>query len=237
MNTNHNGRSDRLDRSRERMLAHLRREVPDERVIEAISTVPRERFVPPHLRDRAYDDCALPIAEGQTISQPLMVAIMTAALELRPEDRVLEVGTGSGYQAAVLSSLAREVITVERHDRLREGAAALLIGLGYSNVRVYPAGHALGRPEDAPYDAIVVTAGAPHVPRALLEQLAPDGRLVLPVGSLRMQELVRARKTTHGVEFARLGACGFVPLVGREAWSPEDQPETSRRIPTKSQRR
>jgi len=192
--------------------------------------VPRERFVPPELRARAYDDGALPIGEGQTISQPLIVAIMTLGLDLRPGDRVLEVGTGSGYQAAVLSRLVREVISVERHEALRTRAQELLADLGCRNVHVYPAGDVLGRAEDAPYDAIVVTAGAPHVPRALIDQLAEGGRMVVPVGSLRTQELVVARKTPHGLEITRLGPCGFVPLVGRDAWGEESQAEASRRI-------
>lgn len=204
--------------ARARMLELLRRHIADPRVIDAIAAVPRERFVPPHLRYRAYDDRALPIGEGQTISQPLMVAMMTQALRLRPDDRVLEVGTGSGYQAAVLARLARDVVTVERLPALVERARAALAALGCENVRCCQAGRALGRSEDAPYDAILVAAGAPHVPRALVAQLAPGGRLVLPIGNLRAQELVRVTKAAHGLDLERLGPCAFVPLVGEDAW-------------------
>jgi protein-L-isoaspartate(D-aspartate) O-methyltransferase len=204
--------------------------VHDRRVIDAMAAVPRERFVPPDLRALAYDDRALPIGEGQTISQPLIVALMMEALALKPGDRVLEVGTGSGYQAAVLSRLAREVVTVERIDALLRRAVAVLDELGCANVRAYLAGDALGRPEDAPYDAIVVAAGAPHVPRTLVDQLAPAGRLVLPIGTLRSQELVRVTNTSHGTQLERLGPCAFVPLIAREAWREEDRGEASRRF-------
>ncbi len=213
--------------ARGRMLALLRDVIQDPRVIEAMAAVPRERFVPPDLHGRAYDDNALPIGEGQTISQPLIVAMMTAALALSPEDRVLEVGTGSGYQAAVLSRLAREVITVERLPHLLNNAQSRLNALGYENVHCWLAGETLGRPEDAPYDAILVAAGAPHVPRTLIDQLADYGRLVLPVGSMRAQELVRVTKTSHGVELARLGPCAFVPLVGNDAWRIDRNGEAS----------
>jgi len=204
--------------ARTRMLELLRRHIADPRVIDAMAAVPRERFLPSHLRHQAYDDRALPIGEGQTISQPLIVAMMTQALRLKPDDRVLEVGSGSGYQAAVLAQLARDVVTVERIPALVERARAVLAALGCENVRVYQAGAALGRFEDAPYDAILVAAGAPHVPRALVAQLAPGGRLVLPVGSLRAQELVRVTKAPHGLDLERLGPCAFVPLVGEDAW-------------------
>jgi protein-L-isoaspartate(D-aspartate) O-methyltransferase len=211
------------------LLEQLRRHIHDERVIEAMLAVPRERFVPEEVRARAWDDSALPIGEGQTISQPLMVAIMTEALQAQPGHRVLEVGTGSGYQAAVLSQLTREVVSVERNPWLLERARATLAAAGCGNVRVHMAGEQLGRPEDAPYDRIIVTAGTPHVPRALLDQLTADGVLVIPIGPLRMQELVRVRKTSFGLELVRLGPCGFVPLIGRDAW-PDDGRDASRRI-------
>lgn len=204
--------------ARQRMLRLLRTSVRDERVIEAMGAVPRERFVPADLRDSAYDDRPLPIGGGQTISQPLIVGIMVEALELRADDVVLDVGTGSGYQAAVLSRLARSVVTVERVESLLSHAAALLAATGCVNVESHLALDELGWPDGAPYDAIVVGAGAPHVPRGLVDQLAPGGRLVLPIGSMRAQELVRVRKTAHGVELERLGPCAFVPLIARDAW-------------------
>lgn len=212
------GRDERLERARQRMLSLLRSHIRDERVLAAMAEVPRERFVPPDLAAYAYEDSALPIGYGQTISQPLIVAMMTEAIGPRPEDRVLEVGTGCGYQAAVLSRLVREVVTVERVPALVERARRTLADLGYANVTVHLAGRELGWPEGAPYDAIVVAAGAPHVPRSLLRQLGEGGRMVIPVGPLRAQELVRVRKTEHGIELTRLGPCGFVPLIGEEAW-------------------
>jgi protein-L-isoaspartate(D-aspartate) O-methyltransferase len=218
------------DAARDRMIALLRREIRDERVIDAMAAVPRERFVAPEYRERAYDDRALPTAAGQTISQPLIVALMTQAAGPQPGDNVLDVGTGSGYQAAVLSRLVSDVVTVERLSSLREAADVLMRDLGYGNVRSFPATETLGRPEDAPYDAIVVAAGAPHIPRVLLEQLAPGGRLVIPVGDRNSQQLVRARRTMHGVELERLGPCAFVPLVGRGAWPEEAVARASRRF-------
>lgn len=217
----HDGSLD-LAAARQRMLALLRSRLRDERVIAAMAAVPRERFVPEHLRSRAYDDGPLPIGEGQTISQPLIVAMMTEALALQPDDRVFEVGTGSGYQAAVLSNLVREVVTVERLPHLLERARQVLAALGCANVRAYVAGEMLGWADRAPYDAIIVTAAAPHVPRVLIDQLKDGGRLVIPVGDLRGQELVLAAKTPHGVELTRLGPCAFVPLIGRDAWPEED---------------
>ncbi len=201
------------------MVRAMRREIRDERVLQAFASVPRERFVPPELQRFAYDDRPLPIGEGQTISQPLMVAIMTQALRLKGDEKVLEVGTGSGYQAALLSQLAREVIGVERVPELASTAARRLEALGYTNVRVHLVGEELGRPEDAPYDAIVVTAGAPEIPQSLIDQLAMRGRMVLPVGGRRSQQLVRVTKTDAGVTLERLGECRFVPLIGgKEGW-------------------
>lgn len=216
--TVHNGDARLIAAGRQQMLALLRERITDMRVIDAMASVPREEFVPPEFRRRAYDDRALPIGEGQTISQPLMVALMVEALQLRGSDKVLEVGTGSGYAAAVLARLAREVVTVERIALLLESARATLARLRLDNVHAYLAGEHLGRAEDAPYDAILVSAGAPHVPRALLDQLADGGRLVVPIGGRWEQDLVRAHKTPHGIDITRLGPCAFVPLIGEEAW-------------------
>ncbi len=206
------------------MLALMRSRIRDERVIDAMAAVPRERFVPPAFRARAYDDRALPIGHGQTISQPLVVGIMLEALCIRAEDRVLEVGSGSGYAAALLSRLASDVVAVERVAPLLDQSAATIAELGYENVHIYPAGERLGRDADAPYDAILVSAGAPHLPRALLDQLADGGRLVAPVGGLRGQQLVRATKTFHGIDLTRHGACAFVPLIGAGAWGSASAP-------------
>lgn len=210
--------------ARDALVRSLRREIRDERVLDAFARVPRERFVAPELRPYAYDDRALPIGHDQTISQPLMVAIMTQALRLRGGERVLEVGTGSGYQAAILSLLAREVVTVERVRPLAERAARLLRELGCANVRVFLAGETLGWPVEAPYDAIVVTAGAAEVPQALVDQLAPEGRLVVPAGGRRLQQLVRVTKSDRGVTVEQLGECGFVPLISRQGGWPEPEP-------------
>lgn len=207
---------------RERMMRLLRREIRDPRVLDAMEAVPREAFVPPQLAHRAYDDGALPIGEGQTISQPLIVALMLEALRLRGDERVLEIGTGSGYVAALLSRLALETVTIERKPGLLAEARGRLEALGIANVQLSEAGETLGRPEGAPYDAILVSAAAPHVPRVLVEQLAPLGRLVIPVGGLRSQELIRATLTPHGLELQRLGPCVFVPLIGEQAWREDE---------------
>ena len=211
-------RDPQLEARRHSLLASLRAAVADDAVIEAMAQVPREIFVPPDLRQAAYDDRALPIGYDQTISQPLIIAIMTAALKLRPTDRVLEVGTGSGYQAAVLSLMAGTVITVERVPELALPARQRLAGLGLDNVEVRQAGEELGWPEDAPYDAILVAAAAPRVPRSLVDQLSGNGRLIIPVGSASHQSLLLVTVTPEGEQTADLGGCQFVPLIGPDAW-------------------
>jgi protein-L-isoaspartate(D-aspartate) O-methyltransferase len=195
-----------------------RGDVSDPRVLDAMGSVPREAFVPAPVRHEAYTERALPISEGQTISQPVMVAIMTEALLLGPGDRVLEVGTGSGYQAAVLRRLVDHVVTVERIDTLADEARATLERLGIDGVEVHCADGTLGWPDGAPYDAIVVTAGAPHLPGTLLDQLAPGGRLVVPVGRRGDERLVRVTMTDDGPVQDDLGAVAFVPLIGDEGW-------------------
>ena len=186
--------------------------------------VSREAFVPESSTYLAYEDIPLPIGEGQTISQPYIVALMVGALELRRTDRVLEIGTGSGYQAAVLSELASEVISVERISSLADSARQRLASLGYSNVKVYQAETRLGWPAEAPYDAIVVAAGAPKLPGELIEQLAMGGRLLIPVGSKESQELMKTTRIADGFSVHTLAPCRFVPLVGEGAW-PEVDPQ------------
>ena len=215
MATNETGK---LARDRTALLAEIATETKDPRVIDALSRVPRERFMPEDLREFAYENRPLPIAYGQTISQPLIVGMMTEALMLKGDERVLEIGTGSGYQAAVLSLLAAHVVSVERIAPLAERASAILRELGYENVEVHVAGEEIGWPEGAPYDGIIVTAASPDVPLSLLRQLATGGRLVIPVGSRELQELVRIEKTPGGAKRQNLGPCRFVPLLGPGAW-------------------
>jgi protein-L-isoaspartate(D-aspartate) O-methyltransferase len=187
-------------------------------VLEAMQSVERHLFVPPVHASRAYADEPLPIGEGQTISQPFMVAAMADALSLEGQERVLEIGAGSGYQAAVISLLAREVIAVEAQPLLAASARARLARLGYLHVRVEVGDGSLGWPASAPYDAILVTAAAPAVPPPLPEQLAEGGRLVIPVGSAEQQELLRIVKRGGTTSQQSLYACRFVPLLGRHGW-------------------
>ena len=214
-----------LARAKRRLLESLRQSVQDERVLQAMERVPREFFVPEEYRSQAYEDIPLPIGEGQTISQPFIVALMTSALELRETDKVLEVGTGSGYQAAVLAELVPRgrVVTVERIPSLAERARERLQALGYRNVDVKVVCDTLGWPDEAPYDAIIVTAASPRVPRALLDQLGDGGRMVLPVGPMEEQELVKVVRDGDQFRMKLLGGVRFVPLIGPEAW-PESPP-------------
>jgi protein-L-isoaspartate(D-aspartate) O-methyltransferase len=207
-----------LERARQSLLNSLDREIADNRVVNAMRRVPREDFVPQEQCHAAYDDRPLSIGFGQTISQPFIVALMVQALELRGDEKVLELGTGSGYEAAILAELAQRVVTVECIPELAEAARQGLDKLGYSNIEVHVAGRTLGWPEGAPYDAIIVSAGAPTVPQALVEQLTWNGRLVIPVGSRWQQELLRVTKLRKGNEIENLGGCYFVPLIGEGAW-------------------
>ena len=194
------------------------RGITDARVLAVMARVARESFVPAGLRELAYDDRALPIGERQTISQPYMVALMVEALELGEDDRVLDVGTGSGYEAAILAGLCERVISVEWSRSLAARAAGVLGELGYDNVRVACGDGTLGWEKEAPYDAIVVSAASPGLPRPLVEQLKTGGRLVLPVGEQDLQTLVRVRKETKGLKEDYLGECRFVKLVGEWGW-------------------
>jgi protein-L-isoaspartate(D-aspartate) O-methyltransferase len=217
-----------VERARRRLVQHLAaRGIRDPAVLMAMGKVPRDRFVPSHLEADAYDDWALPIGEGQTISQPYVVALMTEALRLTSRDHVLEIGTGSGYAAAVLAEIAAQVYTIERLPRLAASARERLSALGYTTVQVRCADGTLGWPEHAPFDAIVVTAGGPEVPRALLDELAVGGRLVMPVGrETTAQELVRVtRRGTDEYQSENLGGVAFVPLIGAEGWSEKEAAE------------
>lgn len=195
------------------------RGISDPRVLQALRTVPRHEFVPHAQRLAAYDDTPLPIGRDQTISQPFMVALMTAALEVGPGDRVLEVGTGSGYQAAVLAEVGCSVVTVERDPELAAEAAERLRRLGWPAVRVVVGDGTLGAEDGAPFRGILVTAGSPRIPESLRRQLDPEGGvLVIPVGGRGVQELVRVRRRADDFAQENLGGCRFVPLVGKEGW-------------------
>jgi len=199
------------------------RGIRSEPVLEVMGEIPRERFLSPDVQHEAYKDRALPSSQGQTVSQPYMVAVMTEALQLRAGDRVLEIGTGSGYQTSILTQLASEVYSVERIPDLAEQARAVLHELKCENIRLRVGDGSVGWPEEAPFDAILVTAGAPRVPEPLKGQLTRDGgRLVVPVGDRFIQELVRITRTGDDFGSEELLACRFVPLMGEEGW---DKPE------------
>ena len=205
---------------RRRMIERLRRDgVEDPRVLDALEAVPRHALVPEALRGDAYRDVALPIGEGQTISAPGVVAAMSQALQLEGHESVLEIGTGSGYQAAILSRLAARVVSIERVPRLASSARRVLDGLRVSNVVVYLGDGTRGRVSDAPYDAIVVTAGGPQLPRPLLDQLSVGGRLVGPFGTRQEQRLLRVRCVAPGEYIEEvIGRCRFVDLIGAHGW-------------------
>lgn len=196
-----------------------RRDIRDERVLDAMGQVPRHRFVPAEYAHHAYEDRPLPIGEGQTISQPYMVAIMTQVLDVRQVHHVLEIGTGSGYQSAILSKLAHDVVSIERHASLAGRAQRVLDELCIKNVTIVASDGTEGWAAAGPYDRILVTAGAPAVPEALQDQLAPGGRLVVPVGPPGLQHLTIIDRTDAGFETRTGEACVFVPLVGRHGWS------------------
>jgi protein-L-isoaspartate(D-aspartate) O-methyltransferase len=200
----------------ERQIA--RRGVRDPRVLQALRDVPRELFVPHDQRARAYEDRALPIASGQTISQPYIVAAMTEMLKVEAHHCVLEIGTGSGYQTAILSKLAARVVSIERHPDLAEAARGVFAQLGFTNADILVGDGSEGLPAAAPFDRILVTAGAPVVPEALKEQLAPGGRLVVPVGPSDHQYLTVVDRTSTGFDQHERDACVFVPLIGRQGW-------------------
>ena len=198
-----------------------RRGIRDPRLLAAMEKVPRHRFLPDPDDPSAYDDYPLPIGSGQTISQPYMVALMTEALHLQGDEKVLEIGTGSGYQAAILAELCWKLFTVERFLQLAERARALLTALGYHNVEMIVGDGTLGHPEAAPYDRIIVTAAAPKVAPPWIEQLADGGRLAVPLGDRWGQTLTVITKRGADLEYENLGGCVFVPLVGEHGWQEE----------------
>jgi protein-L-isoaspartate(D-aspartate) O-methyltransferase len=195
------------------------RGVKDERVLSVMRLLPRHLFVPAAYRDVAYSDCPLPIGKGQTISQPYIVAVMTELLAIQPEDRVLEIGAGSGYQAAILGRLAKSVISIERIPDVAEMARENLARLEISNVKIVIGDGTLGYPEQSPYNAVLITAATPDVPPPLIEQIAEEGRLVAPVGSRDLQELVRITKRKDQIIREFFGGVVFVPLLGRHGWN------------------
>lgn len=210
-----------FEEARQRMIDEqlVPRGIVDPRVLQAMRTVPRHLFVETFWQPRAYDDSPLPIGAEQTISQPYMVALMTELLELTPCDRVLEIGTGSGYQAAVLAELAAEVFSIERLETLTRRARAVLDELGYgARIHLRTGDGANGWPEAAPFNAMVITAAVQHVPRPLMTQLAEGARLVLPLGDSELQELARIRKEREGLRADYFGGCRFVKLIGEYGW-------------------
>jgi protein-L-isoaspartate(D-aspartate) O-methyltransferase len=214
--------SERYERERARMVEEQleRRGISDARVLDAMGRVPRHLFVEEALRDRAYGDHPLPIGEQQTISQPYIVALMTSLLHLTGQEKVLEVGTGSGYQTAILALLARRVCSIERLGALATRSRALLDALGLTNVWVRVGDGTLGWPDEAPFDRILVAAGAPSIPSPLVEQLAEGGRMVVPVGDTTNQTLTLVEKIAGATRTSRHGECMFVKFVGRYAWEP-----------------
>ena len=210
-----------FEAARASLVKHLGAEIRDQQVLAVMKRVPRELFVPSDSRHLAYEDRPMPIGYEQTISQPFIIALMTQALALTGQEKVLEVGTGSGYQAAILAKLAQLVITVERLAPLAGEARKVLDSLGYANIVIHMAKETLGWPDEAPYDAIMVTAAAPRVPTVLIDQLAVGGRLVIPVGQRYLQQLYKITKCRDKNITEDLGGCCFVSLIGKGAWEEE----------------
>jgi len=211
-----------FEAARARLIEHLSNEIKDKQVLAAMARIPRERFVPPESAHLAYEDRPLPIGLDQTISQPFIVALMTEKLELSGKEKVLELGTGSGYQAAILAEVARLVITTERLPALAETAKKVLDSLGYENIVVHVAEETLGWKAEAPYDAIIASAAAPRVPEELLAQLTIGGRLIIPAGSRYVQELYKITRHKKRNKIENLGGCRFVSLIGKGAWEEEN---------------
>ena len=207
-----------FEREREILVRSLSLEIKDSLVLRAFSRVPRELFVPLDLKHHAYDDSPLSIGYGQTISQPYIVAVMTQALDLQGHERVLEIGTGSGYQSAILAEIAQNVYSTERIPELAEAARNVLDVMGYANIEIKTAGQELGWVEKSPFDAIIVTAAAPFVSDKLVDQVAVGGKVVIPVGSRWEQELLKITRGKYGNNTENLGAVRFVPLIGKDAW-------------------
>jgi protein-L-isoaspartate(D-aspartate) O-methyltransferase len=218
---NFNNNRQGLWRARQSMVRDqlIARDIIDERVLQVMDKVPREAFVAEALRNRAYEDSPLPIGDEQTISQPFMVALMTELLSLKGDEKVLEIGTGSGYQTAILAELSSRVFTIERNHKLSQQARKVLEGLGYTNVLTRVGDGSIGWTEFAPYDRIIVTAGAPDTPEPLTKQLAEGGIMVIPTGDRIQQDLKVITRTTSGLNTKSGGGCVFVPLIGKEGWS------------------
>ena len=218
----HDSAGEMLARARALMVEEQlrRRGIRDERVLTAMAKVPRDAFVAAEDAPNAYGDSPLPIGAGQTISQPYIVAAMLEQLELRPQDRVLEVGTGTGYEAVILGELTAEVWTIERQPELAETARSILQRLGYANVHVVQGDGSRGLPDQAPFDKILVAAAAPRIPEMLIEQLADGGKMIVPVGTRQEQQLQLIRKTGDDVTVTPRDLCRFVPLVGEQGWEP-----------------
>ncbi|MGD0779793.1 MAG: protein-L-isoaspartate(D-aspartate) O-methyltransferase [Dehalococcoidales bacterium] len=204
--------------ARAELIKQLEAEIRDKRVLATMSRIPREQFVPLESRHLAYEDGPLPIGWEQTISQPFIIALMTEALELKGNEKVLEVGTGSGYQTAILADLADRVISVERVPALAESARKTLDSLGYKNIEIHIAEETLGWQKEAPYNAIMVTAAAPDIPADLVSQLAIGGKMVIPAGSRYAQELYKITRQKNKNKVQKLGGCRFVALIGKGAW-------------------